>query len=112
MSRDINNKYWDEELETLPRAELEKRQLADLQEIVPPRRRRRSSRPGRSTPSSSESKAAAASSGIGRTRPATGRSPVRSIPRPEARSFSSTRSRGRMASGPARSNSRAGRRPS
>ena len=34
MSRDINNKYWDEELETLPREELEKRQLADLQEIV------------------------------------------------------------------------------
>ncbi len=27
-------KYWNEELETLPRAELEKRQLADLQEIV------------------------------------------------------------------------------
>ena len=24
MSRDINNKYWDEELETLPREELEK----------------------------------------------------------------------------------------
>ena len=34
MSRDVNNKYWDEELETLPREELEKRQLADLQEIV------------------------------------------------------------------------------
>ncbi len=34
MGRDVNNKYWDEELETLPRAELEKRQLADLQEIV------------------------------------------------------------------------------
>ena len=34
MSRDINSKYWDEELATLPRAELEKRQLADLQEIV------------------------------------------------------------------------------
>ncbi len=34
MSRDVNNKYWDEELETLPRPELEKRQLADLQEIV------------------------------------------------------------------------------
>ncbi len=34
MSRDINNKFWDEELETLPREELEKRQLADLQEIV------------------------------------------------------------------------------
>lgn len=29
MSRDVNNKYWDEELETLPRKELEKRQLAD-----------------------------------------------------------------------------------
>ncbi len=28
------DKYWDEELETLPRAELEKRQLRDLQEIV------------------------------------------------------------------------------
>ena len=27
-------KYWDEELETLPRAELEKRQLKDLKEIV------------------------------------------------------------------------------
>ena len=27
MSRDINNKFWDEELETLPREELEKRQL-------------------------------------------------------------------------------------
>ena len=34
MSRDVNNKYWNEELETLPREELEKRQLADLQEIV------------------------------------------------------------------------------
>ena len=34
MSRDINNKYWDEELETLPREELEKRQLEDLKEIV------------------------------------------------------------------------------
>ena len=34
MSRDVNNKYWDEELETLPRAELEKRQLEDLKEIV------------------------------------------------------------------------------
>ena len=30
MARDIANKYWDEELETLPREELEKRQLADL----------------------------------------------------------------------------------
>ena len=29
MSRDVNNKYWNEELETLPREELEKRQLAD-----------------------------------------------------------------------------------
>ena len=34
MSRDINNKYWDEELETLPREELQKRQLEDLKEIV------------------------------------------------------------------------------
>ena len=34
MSRDINNKFWDEELETLPRPELEKRQLEDLKEIV------------------------------------------------------------------------------
>ena len=34
MSRDINSKYWDEELETLPREELEKRQLEDLKEIV------------------------------------------------------------------------------
>ena len=34
MSRDIHNKYWDEELETMPREELEKRQLEDLQEIV------------------------------------------------------------------------------
>ena len=34
MSRDIHNKYWDEELETLPREELEKRQLEDLKEIV------------------------------------------------------------------------------
>ena len=34
MSRDINNKFWDEELETLPREELEKRQLEDLKEIV------------------------------------------------------------------------------
>ena len=34
LSRDVNSKFWDEELETLPRAELEKRQLADLQEIV------------------------------------------------------------------------------
>ena len=29
MSRDINNKYWDEELETMPREELEKHQLED-----------------------------------------------------------------------------------
>ena len=34
MSRDVNSKYWDEELETLPREELEKRQLEDLKEIV------------------------------------------------------------------------------
>ena len=34
MSRDINNKFWDEELETLPREELEKRQLEDLKEIA------------------------------------------------------------------------------
>ncbi|WP_349254933.1 hypothetical protein [Ruminococcus sp.] len=34
MSRDVNNKFWDEELETLPREELEKRQLEDLKEIV------------------------------------------------------------------------------
>ncbi len=34
MSRDINNKFWDEELETLPREELEKRQLADLQAFI------------------------------------------------------------------------------
>lgn len=34
MSRDINSKYWNEELETLPREELEKRQLEDLKEIV------------------------------------------------------------------------------
>ena len=34
MSRDLTSKYWDEELETLPREELEKRQLADLKEIV------------------------------------------------------------------------------
>jgi phenylacetate-CoA ligase len=34
MSRDINNKFWNEELETLPREELEKRQLEDLKEIV------------------------------------------------------------------------------
>ena len=35
MQKDVNNKYWDEELETLPREELEKRQLEDLKEIVP-----------------------------------------------------------------------------
>ena len=29
MARDIANKYWDEELETLPREELDNRQLAD-----------------------------------------------------------------------------------
>ena len=34
MSRDVNNKYWDEELETMPREELEKKQLEDLKEIV------------------------------------------------------------------------------
>ena len=34
MSRAVNSKYWDEELETLPREELEKRQLEDLKEIV------------------------------------------------------------------------------
>ena len=34
MSRDINSKFWDEELETLPREELEKKQLEDLKEIV------------------------------------------------------------------------------
>ena len=34
MQKDVNNKYWDEELETLPREELEKRQLEDLKEIV------------------------------------------------------------------------------
>ena len=34
MSRNVNSKYWDEELETLPREELEQRQLKDLKEIV------------------------------------------------------------------------------
>ena len=34
MSRDVNNKYWDKELETMPREELEKKQLEDLKEIV------------------------------------------------------------------------------
>ena len=34
MNRDVNSKYWNEELETLPREELEKRQLEDLKEIV------------------------------------------------------------------------------
>lgn len=34
MRRDSTNKYWDEALETLPREELEKRQLEDLKEIV------------------------------------------------------------------------------
>ena len=34
MKRDITNKYWDAELETLPSEELETRQLADLKEIV------------------------------------------------------------------------------
>ncbi len=32
--RDVNNKYWDEELETLPREKLEAKQLEDLKEIV------------------------------------------------------------------------------
>ena len=30
MSRDVNSKYWDEKLETLPREELERKQLEDL----------------------------------------------------------------------------------
>lgn len=34
MRRDLNNKYWDETLETLPHQELEERQLADLKEII------------------------------------------------------------------------------
>lgn len=34
MRRDLNNKYWDEALETLPHQELEERQLADLKEII------------------------------------------------------------------------------
>ena len=34
MSRDITSKFWNEELETLPREELEKKQLEDLKEIV------------------------------------------------------------------------------
>ncbi|MCI8590465.1 MAG: phenylacetate--CoA ligase [Clostridiales bacterium] len=34
MKKENTSKYWNEELETLPHAELEKRQLADLQEIV------------------------------------------------------------------------------
>ena len=29
-TRDINNKFWNEELETMPREELEKNQLEDL----------------------------------------------------------------------------------
>lgn len=33
-TRDINNKFWNEELETMPREELEKKQLEDLKEIV------------------------------------------------------------------------------
>ena len=33
-TRDINNKFWNEELETMPREELEKNQLEDLKEIV------------------------------------------------------------------------------
>ena len=32
--RNVENKYWDEALETMPREELEKRQLEDLKEIV------------------------------------------------------------------------------
>ncbi len=32
--RNAENKYWDEALETMPREELEKRQLEDLKEIV------------------------------------------------------------------------------
>ena len=32
--RDVNNKYWDEALETMPREELEAKQLEDLKEIV------------------------------------------------------------------------------
>lgn len=34
QKRDINNKFWDEELETMPREQLEKQQLKDLKEIV------------------------------------------------------------------------------
>jgi len=34
MARDVTNKYWNEEIETLPRKELEERQLEDLKEIV------------------------------------------------------------------------------
>ena len=34
MRRDVTSKYWDEELETLPREELEKRQLRDLKESI------------------------------------------------------------------------------
>lgn len=34
MSRDVNNKFWDKETETLTREELERRQLADLKAIV------------------------------------------------------------------------------
>lgn len=33
-TRDINNKFWNEELETMPHEELEKKQLEDLKEIV------------------------------------------------------------------------------
>ena len=32
-SRDVNNKFWDEKLETMPREELEAKQLEDLKEI-------------------------------------------------------------------------------
>lgn len=34
IKRDVNEKYWDRELETLPREKLEQRQLEDLKEIV------------------------------------------------------------------------------
>lgn len=34
IKRDVNNKYWNEELETAPREKLEAKQLGDLKEIV------------------------------------------------------------------------------
>ncbi len=34
IKRDVNSRYWDEELETLPREKLEAKQLEDLKEIV------------------------------------------------------------------------------